>query len=55
MKTNCKGCQEDFAYACGLQEEEELYLVQAEITHIGEKDKHFFLMMVDDEGKIVIS
>lgn len=55
MKPNCIGCEEEFDMACYEQEVNGLHLVQSGITNLGIKGKHFFIMMVDDNGKVRIS
>ena len=52
MITNCKGCDEELSYCCEMIQEG-FHLVQQEITHIGER-KHFVIMMVDNNGKVIV-
>jgi len=51
MKTNCKGCDQEFNDAYEYQEGG-LYLVHSNITNLGVKGKHFNIIMVDNNGKI---
>ena len=53
MISNCRGCEEEWSYACELAEDGNANLVQQEITHIGER-KHFLIMMVNDKGDIIV-
>ena len=49
---NCSGCEEEWSY-CEEMIEEGYHLAQQELTHLGER-KHFRIMMVNDNGKIVV-
>ena len=49
---NCSGCEQEWGMMCE-EIENGHHLVQQEITHIGER-RHFFIMMVDEEGKVVV-
>mgnify|MGYP001583784130 FL=1 len=40
MISNCRGCHEEWSYACDLATNCGATLVQQEITHIGER-RHF--------------
>ena len=46
----CIGCQDEFEFALVCKD---LFLVQQEITHIGER-RHLFIMMVNNEGKVMV-
>ena len=52
MIGNCRGCEVEWNVMVDYVKEG-YHLVQQEITHIGER-KHFFIMMVDEEGNVVI-
>ena len=52
MKPHCKGCEEEWSYACMLAKDG-FHLVQQEIIHIGEKG-HFRIFMVYDDGDIAV-
>lgn len=53
-KSNCKGCEEEL-YQAYYYQARGFHLVQSDITNLGVKGKHLCIMMVDDEGKIMIS
>ena len=53
MKPNCRGCDEEWCYACELSEDGNANLVQSDITHLGER-KHFRVVMVNDKGDVIV-
>ena len=53
MIAHCDGCKYEIEEAYDFQQEG-LHLVDAWYTYLGEKGKHFFIMMVDDDGKVMV-
>ena len=53
MLANCKGCNEELNMLFDYSKQN-YYLVQQEITNLGIKGKHLFIMMVNDKGKIIV-
>jgi len=56
MITNCDGCKEELRTAIEEQDKNGLHLATAEgvDTSYPNSRRHFFLVMVDDDGKVVI-
>ncbi len=52
MIPNCEGCEAELSIAFEYAEEG-YHLIQQELTNLGTR-KHLLIMMVDDDGNIVI-
>ena len=49
---NCEGCWEDWAFVCELIRKGHYYATEKDNDPFGRK-QHFFVLVVDDSGKVV--
>jgi len=56
MIPNCSGCEEEFRMACDGIKNEGLHFATTKecCCGLGEKGKHLFLILVDNDGNVVI-
>ena len=50
----CVGCEEELAQAYNFQQKHGLYLADSWTTNIEDRKKHFRIMMLTDNGSVLV-